>query len=126
MRNVNIIAKLQGLFWTITGVWPLIHLTSFLWVTGPKEDIWLLYTVSALIIVIGMVLLVAGFRHAVTPEIRWLGIGGALGLIAIDVIYSTRDVIWDVYLWDALAETIIILWWMWAGQRAMATVVKHS
>ncbi|WP_224995588.1 hypothetical protein [Cesiribacter sp. SM1] len=126
MRNVNTIAVLQGIFWAATGIWPMIHLPSFLWVTGPKEDIWLLYTVSVLILVIGLLLSVAGFRKTVTLEIKWLGIGGALGLTAIDIIYSTRDVIADIYRYDAVAETIIILLWLWAGTNGMARLLKND
>ena len=126
MRNLNLIAKLQGAFWTITGVWPFIHLPSFLWVTGPKEDIWLLYTVSVLIMVIGLVLLSAGFTRRVTQDIKWLGIGGALGLTAIDVYYSQLDVISDIYLYDAVAETGIVILWLWAGKRGMAITHQQN
>ena len=53
--DLNLVAKLQGIYWLLTGVWPFLHLPSFLWVTGPKEDLWLLYTVSILITAIGAV-----------------------------------------------------------------------
>jgi hypothetical protein len=126
MRNVNTIAVLQGIFWAATGFWPFIHLPSFLWVTGPKEDIWLLYTASVLILVIGLALAVAGYRKTVTYEIKWLGIAGALGLTAIDIIYSTRDVISDIYRYDAIAELGLVLLWLWAGSKGMATFEKNK
>ncbi|MDX5483183.1 MAG: hypothetical protein LPK07_16000 [Hymenobacteraceae bacterium] len=109
----------QGLFWLLTGIWPFVHLGSFLWVTGPKEDIWLLYTVSVLIIAVGGTLLLAGLRRHVTPEVKWLGIAGAAGLAGIDVYYAWHDVIWDVYLLDAVAEFILILLWLWAGSKGI-------
>lgn len=117
--RVYTVAILQGLYWFITGIWPFLHLKSFLLVTGPKEDIWLLYTVSVLITVIGAVLLVAGIRKQVTHEIKWLGIGGAAGLAGIDVYYALNDVIWDVYLLDAVGEAVLIVLWLWAGRRGM-------
>lgn len=120
MRKVTVISTLQGIYWSLTGIWPILHLPSFLWVTGPKEDIWLLYTVSLLILAIGLVLLVAGLRQRVTQEIKWLGIGSALSLIFIDVYYSQQDVIANIYLYDAAAEFILILLWLWAGKRGMA------
>lgn len=122
MKNVNTIATLQGIYWSVTGLWPMVHLSSFLWVTGPKKDIWLLYTVSVLILVIGLVLLLAGLRRRVTPEIKGLGIGSALGLIFIDVYYSLQDVISDIYQYDALAEAGLILLWLWAGNKGMAVL----
>ncbi len=117
--GANLIATAQGLFWVLTGSWPFVHLPSFLWVTGPKEDIWLLYTVGVLIVVIGGVLLAAGIRKQVTHEIRWLGMAGAAGLTGIDVSYALNDVIWDVYLLDAVAETFLIILWLWSGNKGI-------
>lgn len=122
MKSVSLVAKLQGIYWTVTGIWPLLHMPSFLWVTGPKTDLWLVRTVGILITVVGLVLLVAGFRRRVTPEIKWLGIGGATGLGLVSTYYPLRNVIWDIYLLDALAELIIILLWLWVGQKGMAKV----
>ncbi|MBF8965696.1 hypothetical protein I0P70_20760 [Pontibacter sp. FD36] len=122
MRSVSLIAKLQGIYWTLTGVWPLLHMPSFLWVTGPKTDLWLVRTVGILIAVVGLVLLVAGFRQRVTSEVKWLGISGAAGLGFVSAYYPLRNVIWDIYLLDAVAELIIILLWLWAGQREMAKI----
>lgn len=113
------VSILQGLYWLVTGIWPFVHLPSFLWVTGPKEDIWLLYTVSVLITVIGGILLAAGLRRNVTQEIKWLGITSAAGLTGIDVYYATNDVIWDVYLLDAVGEVVLILLWLWSGNRGL-------
>ncbi|RDV14933.1 hypothetical protein DXT99_11625 [Pontibacter diazotrophicus] len=117
--DLSLVAIIQGAYWFLTGVWPFVHLRSFLWVTGPKEDIWLLYTVSVLITVIGGVLLAAGLRKQVTQEIKWLGIASAAGLTGIDVYYALSDVIWDVYLLDAVGEVILIVLWFWAGRKGL-------
>jgi len=117
--KLQTIAILQGLYWFITGVWPFLHLQSFIWVTGPKHDIWLLYTVAVLITVIGGILLAAGTNKRVTPEIMWLGIAGAAGLTGIDVYYALNDVIWDIYLLDAAGEILIILLWFWAARKRL-------
>jgi len=37
---------LQGLYWLVTGLWGLIDVHSFMKVTGPKTDIWLVKTVE--------------------------------------------------------------------------------
>lgn len=94
---------------------------SFIWVTGPKDDLWLVRTISILITVIGLVLLAAGIKKRVTPEIKWLGIGGAAGLGFVDVYYSLNDVIRNVYLLDAVGEVLLILLWLWAGQWGAVT-----
>jgi hypothetical protein len=112
-----LVAVLQGVYWVATGIWPFLHLKSFVWVTGPKQDYWLLYTVAVLITVIGGTLLAAGIRKQVTRELKGLGMAAAAGLIGIDVYYALQDVIRDVYLLDAVAETVLILLWLWSGAK---------
>ncbi|WP_266205103.1 hypothetical protein [Pontibacter kalidii] len=120
--EASLVATLQGAFWLVTGVWPFVHLESFVWVTGPKQDYWLLYTVGLLISVIGATLLAAGIRKQVTAEIKWLGVGAAAGLIGIDVYYALNDVIRDVYLLDAVAEATLIILWLWAGGKGLKSI----
>jgi len=110
--RLSLVAMLQGGYWLVTGIWPFIHLKSFVWVTGPKQDYWLLYTVSVLITVIGGTLLAAGLRKRVTQEIKGLGIAAAAGLIGIDVYYALTDVIRNIYLLDAVAEAVLIVLWL--------------
>ena len=102
----------QGIYYLATGVWGLVDLDSFQAVTGPKTDLWLVRTVAILVLVVGGVLLVAAARLRVTFEIALLALGSALGLAAIDVVYATTDVIWNVYLLDAVAEAILALGWI--------------
>ena len=117
-RRPALIALGQGLYWFITGIWPLLHMPSFLFVTGPKTDLWLVRTVAVLISVIGLVLLLAGLRRRVTGEIMLLGVAGAAGLAFIDVFYALHDVIRDIYLADAAGEAVIIALWLWAWRKS--------
>ena len=103
----------QGLYFALTGLWPLLHIRSFMAVTGPKTDLWLVRTVGVLVLAIGAVLLVAGWRRHVSSEIVLLATASAAGLAAIDVIYVARRVIDKIYLFDAAAEAILIAGWAW-------------
>jgi hypothetical protein len=58
----------------------------------------------------------------VTPELKWLGIGGAAGMAFIDFYYSLNDVILNIYMLDGVAEIGIILLWLWAGRQGIARV----
>ena len=126
MNRLNLMAVIQGIYWTLTGVWPLVHMPSFVWVSGSKDDYWLVRTVGLLIAVIGFVLLCAGFKRRVTPEMKWLGIGSAASMALIDFYYALQDVIWDIYMLDGLLEIILIVLWLWAGKKGMLTVQQHS
>jgi len=106
-----LIALAQGIFCLVTGIWPLASIRSFEAVTGPKADRWLVKTAGVLITAIGAALRLAGWRKSVTPELRLLAIGSALGLAGIDVVYVVRGRIAKVYLLDALAELGLIAAW---------------
>lgn len=71
------LAVAQGAFYLATGVWPLLHMRSFEAVTGEKTDDWLVETVGALLTVSGAVMMMAGLRRRVTPEIALLAAGSA-------------------------------------------------
>ncbi len=100
----------QGVYYLITGVWPLISIDTFLMVTGPKTDLWLVKTVGALIAVIAVALL-AAVRNPSFP-ITLLALASAAVLTAVDVIYVAEGVIPPVYLLDAAAEVVLIAWWV--------------
>lgn len=94
----------QGLYYAATGAWPLVHMRSFLRVTGPKTDLWLVRTVGLLIVVIGATLVLAGLRRRASPELAVLAIGGALALAAVDCVHVAAGRISRIYLLDAALE----------------------
>jgi hypothetical protein len=86
----------QGLYYVVTGLWPFFHLRSFLAVTGPKRDIWLVRTVGALAAAIGIPLL--------RGESRTLATTSALAFGAVDAGYVAVGRISPVYLCDMAAQ----------------------
>lgn len=111
MKPLVIIAYLQGIYYLLTGLWGIIDIDSFMAVTGPKFDIWLVRTVSVLIIVISLVILYAGVRKHISQEIVLLSVGSAVGFIIIDVYYTSMDRISSIYLMDALAQLVLLVGW---------------
>ncbi|WP_205503180.1 hypothetical protein [Rufibacter psychrotolerans] len=103
----------QGIFYTLTGLWPLLHRPGFLAVTGPKNEVWLVDTVGVLVLAIGAGLLTAAFRKERERGPELIGFFCAVGLGAMDVRYATREVILDIYLLDAAAEALLALAWIW-------------
>lgn len=53
------VALVQGIYFLITGIWPLLSMKTFLLITGPKTDLWLVKTFGLILAVIGAVLLYA-------------------------------------------------------------------
>src|SRR4051812_24670797 len=105
------LAKLQGSFNIINGLWPLVQMRSFEAVSGPKTDKWLVQTVSGLLITVGMEQLRAASRPEGEPAAKRLGIGTAATLAAIDLVYAVKGRISKNYLLDAVVEILFI--WNW-------------
>jgi hypothetical protein len=106
------VALIQGIYYGLTGLWPLISIRTFQQVTGPKTDLWLVKTIGVLIAVIGAALCLAGMRGDVSPPLVVLAVASAVGLAAVDVIYASKRVISPIYLMDALVEFVLIGWWL--------------
>lgn len=111
MILVQKLLLVQGLYYAVTGLWTVLHLRSFMRVTGFKTDRWLVKTVGLLIAAIGLSLLTASSRLSVQPETAMLAAAAALALFAVDVLYTLRRVISPVYLADAAAEAGLLGVW---------------
>lgn len=109
--RISILAVMQGLYFFITGIWPLIHINSFMAITGPKTDLWLVKTVGVLVLIIGIGLMAAGVKRRVTFPLAFIAAGSALGLFFIDVNYVWQGVISPIYLLDAVLEAILVICW---------------
>lgn len=114
LNPFTLVALVQAVVYIATGIWPFASMRTFLLVTGPKVDLWLVKTVGALVAVIGAVIGLAGIRRQRSPEVAILAIGSAATLTGIDVYYAAKRRISRVYLLDAVGETILILAWLWA------------
>jgi hypothetical protein len=107
----------QGLYYLVTGLWPLLHMPSFLRVTGPKTDLWLVRTVAGLIVAVALALLLALARETPVREVQALAVASACALLAIDVVYVCKRVISPIYLADAAAELALIAAWIVSWMR---------
>src|SRR5690625_6495522 len=78
---------IQGIYYGLTGLWPLLHMSSFIEITGPKSDLWLVQTVGMIILFVGCGFIVAGARKSgnVPPIIIALGL--ILGFIVIQIVH---------------------------------------
>jgi hypothetical protein len=115
--QLRTVALAHGLYYAVTGLWPVIDIQSFEALTGRKRDIWLVKTAGLLIAAIGSVLALAGARREISPEIPLLGVTSAVSLAGIDIVYWRRRVIGPIYLADAAGELALACGWLAAWQR---------
>lgn len=106
------LAIAQSIYFTITGIWAIVNMRSFVAITGPKTDIWLVRTVGLLVIAIGVPIGLAALHDRITPEIVLLGAASAVFLAAVDIYYVMRKVIAPIYLLDGVVEIVILVMWI--------------
>ena len=114
------VALAQGLYYAVTGAWPLVSRRSFEAVTGRKTDWWLVQTFSLTLLPIGAALSLAAARDEVTPELELLGAGAAGVLAGTDVAIAARRLGRPTYLIDAVASGAIVAGWALASRRPRA------
>jgi uncharacterized membrane protein len=112
MSKARAIASIQGMYFSITGIWPLLAYRSFEKVTGPKRDDWLVKTVGVMITCIGTTLALSAARNTQNKETRFLALSSALGLIGVDSYFSRTGRISKIYLLDAVVETAFVAAWL--------------
>jgi len=110
MRYASTLRGLYALYLVATGAWSLAHRRSFERVTGPKEDYWLVQTVGALAVAIGISAGIAVRRRAQGPETTVLGAATctAFGVASVRAARTESR----VYLGDALLETAFLAAWL--------------
>lgn len=111
---IQTLALVQGVYFFVTGLWPIVDIHSFMLITGPKTDIWLVKMVGALTIVVSLLLLLTAKKKRVTIESLVIIFGSSIAYFIIDVVYFLERKISYVYLGDAGLQVIfIILWIQW-------------
>jgi hypothetical protein len=113
------LARAHGLFNVAGGLWPLLHMRSFEVVLGSKTDRWLVRTVAGLLITNGLVQVGVPDTAAGLAQARRIGLGTALTLATIDLVYVPCGRISRLYLVDAALEVGWIIAWSVSLARAV-------
>ncbi|MCO5167298.1 MAG: hypothetical protein M9894_13185 [Planctomycetes bacterium] len=109
---VVLLAVLQGALYVASAAWALLHVDSFMRVTGAKTDVWLVKAVAALVLVIGAALLAGAWRGRIGPDLAFLAVGSATALALVDVFYVVQGTIARIYLLDALVQALLVAGWV--------------
>ena len=106
-----VLGRAHGAANFVGGLWPLLHISSFEKVFGPKTDRWLVKTVAGLLMVNGLTQLTTSSTAGGVRQARRLGVGTAAVLAAIDLVYVPARRISKMYLVDAALEVGWIMAW---------------
>jgi energy-converting hydrogenase Eha subunit E len=105
---IRLILLAQGVYYLVTGIWPIVSMSTFEAVTGPKTDDWLVHMVGALAAAIGLTLIWSVRRGNISTVTVTLAATAAMAFAAIDAVYVANGTISKIYLADAAVEGIIL------------------
>jgi hypothetical protein len=117
-------ALVQGVYFLLTGLWPLVSIDTFQAVTGPKHDLWLAQTVGVLVLVIGCMLCLAAYRRQTSPEVVLIALGSALALAGVDAFFFSHGRISAPYLLDAAIQLCLVGLWLASWYHEEATPAR--
>jgi hypothetical protein len=105
---------IQGLYYVLLGLWPVLDVDSFMKATGHKVDYWLVQKVGLLLVAIGCTLCLAAYRREKSPEIQLLAVASAVLQAGADLLFVIGGAISLIYLVDAVIQLGILCLWLHA------------
>lgn len=105
-KRLGNVFLIQGVYFVVTGIWPLLNMASFIMATGPKQDTWLVEMVGLLSAAVGLTFIVSSLRRHPLPVL--LGYTVSLSFLLMDVIYVANGQIDRIYLLDAAIQAAFI------------------
>jgi hypothetical protein len=111
MKQFKLLIFIQSGYYLLTALWAIIDINSFIAVTGPKTDIWLVKTTAAMIITISLTLGSYLFMQGNRFPAIILGSISAFSFAIIDFYYVAENVISNIYILDGIFESILLIGW---------------
>jgi hypothetical protein len=103
---------IQIVYYLFTACWELSGIESFLGVTGLKSDIWLVKTVSVLVISILAYLVSDLFSTADRRPVITLAAYCCLSVACIDFYYAGKNIISPLYYVDGVLQLLLLFTWI--------------
>jgi hypothetical protein len=111
-RFISVLLLVQGIYFIITGIWPVIDINSFMLITCPKTDLWLVKAIGVIFFCEGICFLLSGVTHEGGLPVLVLSVTNSIGLIFIDCYYVFTGTLCSVYLGDAAVELTLLICWI--------------
>jgi len=105
-KRLGNVFLIQGVYFVVTGIWPLLNMASFIMATGPKQDTWLVEMVGLLSAAVGLTFIVSSLRRQPLPLL--LGYTVSASFLLMDIIYVANGQIDRIYLLDAAIQAAFI------------------
>jgi hypothetical protein len=111
-ENRRIILGMQSGYYLLTGLWPLLHMSSFMEITENTTDPLLVKTIGILLVCAAITFLISLYNNENSAAVVFLSVSSAIGLLSIDIYYNLTDEISTLYLIDAALQLILLEAWI--------------
>ena len=92
MKRVNTNLRDQGIYYVLTGIWPLVHLKSFAKLSGKKPDPFQTRVTALLFAAIGLVLIVGSRKRRPEGEAVLLSVAAASAAMASTISHKRKNI----------------------------------
>ena len=110
-KQMRALVVIQGSYYMVTALWPLIHIESYMALVGPITDIWLAKTVATMVIAIAITMFYHLSLRTDHRPLVLLGMSSSLAFVYTDMYYTTKGTLSYIYLLDAAAEFLFLVVW---------------
>ena len=110
----------QGIINIVAGLWSIVLRGNYVEVHQLNgTTFWMLTAHGMWLVLIGLVLLIGGYRRQKRFEFRLLAFGNAAGLLLTDMASAVAATIAPIYYTDMVLEAIFIVLWafIWLRER---------
>lgn len=112
MKFTKYLLAIQGTYTFLTALWPIVHINSFMWISGYKHDVWLVKTEGVSLMAISVCMLTSIFTKGNILPVAALALFTSAGLAYVDFYYALNNVIRNIYMADGVIEIIFALCWL--------------
>ena len=110
MKKSSVLLIVQGIYYLLTGLWPLLRLNS-LPLTGSASPNWLPQPVHLLVLCTGVVLLKGSRDQNIKQGVKVLSIAAALALLLIDLYFPFSGTVSKLFIIDGILQfSCLVLW----------------
>lgn len=123
VRPLRLAIAIQGFAYLITGLWPVLHLSSFLSVAGPKPDLYQLFATVLLVLAIGVALVIGSWpvrkNRPVDRGVYALAVATPAAFILVYLwAVAAGEALSTAYWADLVFEVVFLVVLAWLGLKS--------
>ena len=109
----------QGIVYIASGLWVLVAKRNYQEIHQLNSDFPIITMHGVWLLLVGGILVIAGYRRQKSPEVRLLAFGAALGILLTDIVSNSVVGLAQIYYTDMMIEFVFVVLWLlvWMIER---------